>query len=148
MPHRLNCVPRASGFTLIENVVALAVVTTGLLGTTRLFGEALRCVRENHQRHTAILLAEELIDILSVLHTGARPGRTECAVVTETCFTDALAQAHIARWRAALLRTLPEATATLEVTGSTTTHKIQLRIEWPDGRSGSVAQMLERAVRR
>lgn len=137
----------ATGFSLLENVVALAIVTAGLLGTTALFGEALRSVRDHHQRQTAILLGEELIDIAIALQADTLPGELSCSIVPEPCFGDAFAQAELDRWRQALLRTLPEASAQLGITGATI-RTLQLSLTWPDSRNQTAVQRLERVVHR
>jgi prepilin-type N-terminal cleavage/methylation domain-containing protein len=52
--------PLTSGFSLIENLVALTVLSIGLLGTAALLASALGALRIGAQRQTAIVLSDDM----------------------------------------------------------------------------------------
>lgn len=148
MRKRLKGTGRSTGFSLVENVVALVIVSAGLLGTTRLFSEALRSLRDDHQRQTAVLRGEALIENLLALRAWTLPAQFSCSVITERCFTDEFAHDQLVAWRAATLRTLPEARTLLTVTGSNMARTIRLQISWRES-SGKIAkEQFERTVRK
>jgi len=138
-----------AGFSLLENVVALAILTVGLLGTTRLFGEALRSLRDNQHRQAAIILGEELIDRLIAQRHETLAAEIDCLDVTQRCLDDPLAQTQLAAWHVALSRALPDPRAQLSITGSPTlsaSRSIHLHIDWRDSRGAMAAAHFERVV--
>ena len=138
----------AAGFSLAENIVALAILSAGLLGTTALFGEALRSVRDNRHRQAALLHGEALLDTLLALQVDTLPGPLECSFAAAPCLADASAQAELAAWRTALLRALPDARVRVNVFGPPEIRSLRLQISWPDSRGEIAIQRLERTVHR
>ena len=138
----------SAGFSLLENVIALAIVTVGLLGTTRLFGEALRSLRDHQHRQSATVLGEDLIEQLIALREQSLLADRDCTLPREACFDDAPAQAQLEAWQARVRRLLPDAAARLIVAGTATTIRIELGIEWRDSRGERAATHFERVLRR
>jgi Tfp pilus assembly protein PilV len=59
--------PRMGGFTLVEALVAFAILLTGLAGAGIVLGRSLQHERESGSRRTAIRLAGSLADELRAL---------------------------------------------------------------------------------
>jgi type IV pilus assembly protein PilV len=59
--HLLKSRGRSRGFTLIDALIALAILAFGILGMTRLQARALAQSTESQSRMTAVQLADELI---------------------------------------------------------------------------------------
>jgi prepilin-type N-terminal cleavage/methylation domain-containing protein len=62
--HAIRSARRTAGFTLIEVLTALVVVTVGLLGLSALYIESLKLNTSAIRRHTAITLAADMAERL------------------------------------------------------------------------------------
>ena len=86
MKHRsfkLNPCRRESGFSLIEVLVALLVLSIGLLGLAALQAQGLRFNHDAYVRTQATNLAYDIVDRMRVNNTAlrrihGRPGATFC----------------------------------------------------------------------
>jgi type II secretion system protein I len=58
---------RASGFTLIEVLVAIAIFTIASIGIAQLIGMATRAVRSSREHTTAVILAAAKMEQLRAL---------------------------------------------------------------------------------
>lgn len=121
-------------FSLLEHVIALAIVAVGLLSTARLFGDALTQLQANAEQRAATLLAEELLDLLIAARADvaaiAGPGSAGCAIALEPCFEDAGTEARLRQWRRRVDQRLPDARATLSATAPAATTEYQLEMHW------------------
>ncbi len=54
--------PGPKGMTLVEVMLALTVMTTGMLGTLSLFSAGLNAVLKNRAKLTAVVLAQDLLE--------------------------------------------------------------------------------------
>ena len=91
--------PRPRGFTLIETLVALLVLSFGVMGLVALQGRALQYAIDAEDRNRASLLADELVSAMWLSRTVTLPDAT------------------VTRWKAqvqdASTSGLPQASATL-----------------------------------
>lgn len=55
---------RTSGFSLIEVMVTLVLTTIGILGMVAMQGRSIQYTQDSAQRNTAIMLANELVEII------------------------------------------------------------------------------------
>ncbi len=106
------------GFTLVEALVALALMLAGLAGAGIVLGQSVQYERESSHRRTAIRLAASLADELRALDrdTGAR--------------LEADAPAILA-WAAAVDAALPEGSAGRVEVAGTLADGYLITIEWP-----------------
>jgi type IV pilus assembly protein PilV len=109
---------RRGGFTLIEVLVALALLLAGLAGAGIVLGQSIQYERESGSRRAALRLAASLADELRALD---RDPATSLAVEAPA----------VLAWTAATVAALPAgAAARLEIDG-TTPSRYLIRIEWP-----------------
>ncbi|WP_338414199.1 type IV pilus modification protein PilV [uncultured Sphaerotilus sp.] len=67
---------RARGFTLLETLVALLVLSFGVMGLIALQGRALQYAVDAEDRNRAALLADELVSLMWLSRTVTLPSAT------------------------------------------------------------------------
>jgi type IV pilus assembly protein PilV len=136
---------RAQGFSLIEVLVTMLVISLALLGTVGLQTYALRTNQGGQFRSQAVFLAADLAERMEANRIGAVVGtgyiqatssvkdttlNTSCT--TGACSPDQLAAFDTSQWKNAVATTLPQAEWTVRqtVTGNPSTYTIT--ISWVD----------------
>lgn len=118
--HRSRSV-RARGITLVETLVALLVLSVGMLGIAGLFVQSVRNSRTALLRTQAVNLVADMTDRIRAnanagpaydLSTYAdAPAGHRCAAAADeagvNCSVEELAEDDLARWQAAVRDTLP-----------------------------------------
>ena len=115
-----------AGFTLIEVLVALVILSLGILGVVALQAASLRNTTASSQRSIAINLASDISDRMRANPAGLMLGdyiyanysgtsvtgvaTADCASTTG-CGSQALAQNDISEWNAAIMSMLPQVPA-------------------------------------
>ncbi|MES9962452.1 MAG: type IV pilus modification protein PilV [Candidatus Sedimenticola sp. 20ELBAFRAG] len=111
----INDTRSAEGFTLIEVLVTLVVLSVGLLGLAGLQGGSLQSNRSAYLRTQASVLAYDLIDRMrsnpggsyAGFSTDSAPEGGDCQGSAKTCTVTELANYDKARWATELARLLP-----------------------------------------
>ncbi len=143
------------GFTLIEALVALVVLSIGLLGVAALQLASLQANHGASQRTQATFLAQDIVDRMRANRDAAVAGDYD------TDFGDAaptspanVAQADISIWKARLLATLPSssdgAASSMpdgEIVSDPASNTIAIRIRWDDSRGLDAPLVLGMTVR-
>lgn len=105
-----------SGFTMVEVLVTLVILTIGLLGIAALYLNSLQSGRTAVYRTQAVNLAADLADRVRANRTAQAAYATlfaDAEVEVPTCFTlggciaTDLASSDLSRWKAALALLLP-----------------------------------------
>jgi len=109
----------ARGFTMVETLVALVVLSIGLLGIAALYLDSLRAGRTALNRTTASQLAADLGDRIRANRSvgagyqlaidAASPGQAPCDQAA-ACDPPAIAAADLTEWRTALADALASGT--------------------------------------
>lgn len=115
---------RSSGFTLIEVLVALVILSIGLLGLAGLQAAAIKNTGASGQRSIAMNLAMDISDRMRANPAGLADGdyiydyggnsaglQTVNCGTSAGCTTQQLARNDIFQWNAALLAMLPQPAA-------------------------------------
>ena len=123
-PYQGDARRRSLGFSLLEVLIAVVVLSIGLLGLAGLQFSALRANNQSYERSQAHLLVQEVADSMRINRTAAangaysiEPGVIPPAVdcqrdLTEAPCTQPQAAAHdLFRWHRRLRELLPGATA-------------------------------------
>ena len=129
-------VARERGVTMVEALVALVVLSVGMLGIASLYVSSLQAGRTALSRTQAVNLVNDMIDRIranatarsayasSTYSTGAV---TKGCVTTKNCSIADLAQDDLARWKTATLASLPGTpTATVVYTAAASTGRPDL----------------------
>ncbi|CAK0772498.1 type IV pilus assembly protein PilV [Gammaproteobacteria bacterium] len=129
-----------AGFTLLEILIALLVLSIGLLGLAMLQTRALACNMSSTYRAQATNLASFIIDSMRVNRTSAVAGAynstiptplTSC-VSTVSSISGTIAAQDLLVWRNLMACTLPSGTGSITQITNTTTFTILVR--WEDNR--------------
>ena len=120
------------GFTLVEALVALVVLSIGLLGVAALQLSSLQSNSSAASRSQATLLAYEVVDRMRANQSAALGGAYDITFA-QTPSGSTVAKTDLIGWRQDLTATLgPTATGQISrnVTGTTTTFVVSIR--WSD----------------
>jgi type IV pilus assembly protein PilV len=146
---------RAGGFTLIESLVALMVMSIGLLGVAALQLASLQANHGAFQRTQATFLAQDIVDRMRANRDAAIAGQYDIAFGTAPPTSPTTtAETDIAAWRARLVATLPAGAAGTtgsqpagEIETDTATDTITVRIRWDDSKGQDEALVMGLTVR-
>jgi type IV pilus assembly protein PilV len=123
------------GFTLIEALVALIVLSIGLLGVAGMQIAGLRANLSAASRTQASYLADDILDRMRANYTAARQGNYNVALGATLTGTSP-AQKDVQAW-VAELATLPAGKGSITV--ATPSNVATINIQWMDSRSGDTS---------
>lgn len=134
---------RQRGFTLMEVLVSMVVLSIGLLGLAGMQVNGLKSNNSSYQRTQASLLANEMIDRIRANRAGlalgsynnllsATPSDPGC--ITSGCTVQQIAQYDAFLWSSEVASRLPSGTAS--VTGSGINSIFTITVMWDDDRTG------------
>lgn len=146
---------RVRGFSLIETLVAMVVLATGMLGIAALYVESLRAGRSAHSRTLAINLASDMADRIRANRAGrqwyetgtqqAGGTPTVCGEMSgaaaQNCTPAQMAAFDIWLWKSTVGNTssgqykragLPGATAEIDINTATQPNSFTIRISWTE----------------
>jgi type IV pilus assembly protein PilV len=128
---------RASGFTLIEALVALVVLSIGLLGVAGMQIAGLQANQSAASRTQASYLADDIIDRMRANNTNARSGAYNIAAMGGTVAGTTTAALDVQAWVAELL-SLPSGQGQIQVNAATNIATVTIR--WVDSRGGDSSE--------
>jgi type IV pilus assembly protein PilV len=139
----------ASGFTLVEVLVALVVLAVGMLGIASLYVTTLRSGSSAINRMQAINLASDLADKIranrnaAVAYAGAGSNGKVCVGSAVTCSPQEMAAFDLFTWAAQISNTLPSgATGNVAFTaGSPNVYVI--KITWSEPSESNLSYELQ-----
>lgn len=135
-------IPQARGFTLVEVLVALAVLAVGLLGIAVLIVGSLRGTRLALERTQAVNLAGDMLERIRANAAagnaydtldGTPDPRLEpaCERHDGHCEAPVMASHDLARWLVAVSRSLPGGTGNVDVVPvGTALHRYAISVGW------------------
>lgn len=122
--HHSNTLPSAArrqrGFTLVEAMVALVVLSVGLLGIAALYVETLRASRTSLYRTEAVSLASDLADRMRANRNPANAYACGNPCVAASG-GNTVADTDLTAWMAMIAAQLPDGTAGIAYTAPTGT---------------------------
>ena len=130
------------GFTLMEVLIAVLILSIGLLGLASLQANGLRSNFGSYARSQAVLMANDMADRIRANPTQAAAGSYNNITATVAdpgclaadCTSVEMASHDIAAWYTNLQNTLPMGTGTVAGNGTVFT----ISVMWDDDRSGAV----------
>jgi type IV pilus assembly protein PilV len=141
--HRRSLSCRARGFTLLEALVALLVLSIGLLGVAALQLSSLKSNSSAAQRSQATFLAYDILDRMRANRDAALSGQYVIAYGAAAPATPTtIAQRDLVEWKTRIANTLTADSADVDGDGVTTadgaiqfdaaTQIVTIRIHWND----------------
>lgn len=138
---------KQTGFTLIEILVTVIVLSIGLLGLAGLQATALSFNSTAYQRSQATILAYDIAEQMRANAKAARCGAytngvrrigENCSIleVPDLSARQTVAAQDIQRWRTTLVNTLPAGAGTIGYAGTIVT----ITINWDDSRGQNPLQ--------
>lgn len=123
---------RQSGFTLLEVLVAMVVLSIGLLGLAGLMASSMRNNQSAYQRTQATWLAYDVLDRMRANRAVALTERYDIPLATALSNSAGLAKQDIDDWKATLARALPAGDGSVDVNPGT--RAVTIIIQWNDSR--------------
>jgi len=147
---------QAAGFTLIEVLIALVILSIGLLGIAGMMGFSQKANDSAYMRTQATFFAYDIIDKMRANQTAALNGDYDtgfstqissppnCVGSSNSCSSTSLAQYDLSQWKQRLASTangLPcgEGQVTLKTINGLS--QITVTIQWDDSRAQSAASL-------
>lgn len=131
---------RSRGFTLVEVLVALVIMTVGMLGVAVLYVEGLRMNRTSIYRTMAVGLTADMADRIRANdnipagYAGAGPGaNNDCVNGIAPCSSaQQAADDWFWWWRDVADHLPPGVEANIDVIGVGSMNRYEIRLSWPE----------------
>lgn len=128
------------GFTLIEILVTLVLISVGLLGVAALQLTTLRGNQESYVRSQASVLVADILDRMRANPVAFRAGRYDADFDSVTS-TDVRASADLAEWQGLIDRSLPgtdgQASGRIVRTQAGNRFVVTITVRWNERSEGS-----------
>ncbi len=120
---------RQTGSSLIEVLVAVTVLSIGLLGVASLQALGVQSSNSAYLRTQANVMAMDILDRMRVNADVARAGGYEVAIGTATIAGASIAADDISAWKTALSASLPGGDGSVDACPSS---KCTVTVQWTD----------------
>jgi type IV pilus assembly protein PilV len=123
-----------NGFTLLEFLITLLIVSIGLLGIAGIVSNSLKNNQSAYYRSQAVLLAADIIDRMRANRKtaeGASPSPYNLLIGTAPG-SGTVPGDDLTDWRTALTETLPSGTGSVDLDNGT--KKVTIVVQWDDTR--------------
>jgi len=137
-------IKNSNGFTIIEVLVAMVILSIGVLGLGGLQLTALQNTQGGHLRSQASILAYDIIDSMranipavtdgnySIALAEATSATVDCYGSGADCATNQMAASDLNRWRTLLDNYLPAGNGQVESLDLGGTTQVTVTVEWID----------------
>ncbi|HKL62886.1 MAG TPA: type IV pilus modification protein PilV [Woeseiaceae bacterium] len=132
-----NLMQKIRGFTLIEALIAMVVMSVGMLGIAGLYLQTLQAGRTSQFRTQAVTLAGDVADRIranrtaGVTYTGAG-ANNNCDTGLVDCDADQMAQHDIFRWSEQAQQTLPDGDVAVALDQTTVPWTYTVTVNWDE----------------
>lgn len=129
---------KGHGFTLLEFLIALLIVSFGLLGIAAIIANSMKSNQSAYARSQAVILAGDIIDRMRANRIAADGGAASPytspynLAIGATPSGGGIPQSDLTDWRTALAAAFPSGTGSVDV--HTTTKKVTVVVQWDDSR--------------
>ena len=136
IPSRRMSAQAVSGFTLIEVLVALVVMSVGMLGITGLYVTSMQAGRTSLFHHHAVTLAGDIADRIranpraTFLYAGVGADNNCAPPVAVDCTPAEMAAHDIFQWDQQAVDTLPTGTVTIVFNNGVAPPTYQITVAW------------------
>jgi type IV pilus assembly protein PilV len=123
------------GFSLVEVLVSVLILSVGVLGMAALQLSALRSNQTAAVRSQATFLAYDISDRMRANLNKARGGSYDIALATSTPVGSSIEDVDLGQWRSALTAQLPDGTGSVARSGV----KFIVTVQWDESKVGGSA---------
>jgi type IV pilus assembly protein PilV len=134
---RLTAAKRVSGFTLIEVLIALIIMSVGMLGIAGLYVHSMQAGRTSLFRHNAVTLAGDIADRIRA-NPRAGPAyalagaNNNCVGTGIDCTVAQMAAHDIFLWDQQAAATLPNGTVVIVFDNALVPPTFQITVSWTE----------------
>ena len=139
MPSRRqkNLVKRVGGFTLVEVLIALIILSVGMLGIAGLYVHSMQAGRTSLFRHHAVTLAGDVADRIranprATIAYSQAGANNNCVNGGVDCTPEQMAGNDIDLWDQQAADTLPNGTVTVDIDNTVIPWTYQITIAWDE----------------
>jgi type IV pilus assembly protein PilV len=129
---------KTKGFTLIEVLVTMIIMSFGLLGIAGIIVTSFKNNQSSYARTQATWLANDIIERMRANRGGAEsmplPSPYNLAIGATPAAVGVVSD-DLTQWRAALANSLPSGTGSVALDGATFT--VRVVVQWDDSRAAS-----------
>jgi len=128
-----------TGFSMLEVLVTLLIVSLGLLGIAGIIASSIKANQSSYVRSQASWLTNDIIDRMRANRVAAEVAGSpytlaNCAAAPATPVT--VAETDVKQWCDTLAAVFPSGTGTGSITvGATPTFKVTVVVQWDDSRA-------------
>jgi type IV pilus assembly protein PilV len=142
----LHPFPRTRGVTLVEVLVALLILSVGLLGIAGLYVENLRTGRTGALRTQAATLAADMAERIRTNRTGAaafvRVTGQRCTELAGSASIDEVAANEVACWQEDVANLLPNGTGIVARDTTTVPATYTVTVSWSETGAGTASYVV------
>lgn len=127
---------RQQGFSLLEVLITMLIVSFGLLGIAGIIITSLKNNQSSYARSQASLMVNDIVDRMRANRSSAEasPSPYNLGLTASPSGTD-IATDDLTQWRATLASNLPSGTGSVAVDAAT--KKVTVTVQWNDSRGTS-----------
>lgn len=128
---------RPRGFTLIEVLIALIVLSVGMLGIAGLYVYGMQAGRSSLFRHQAVTLAGDVAERIRANPTAGATymgggANNRCVVSGAGCLPAEMAASDILLWKQQAVDTLPNGDVTIVYNNAAVPSVYQITVSWDE----------------
>ena len=133
----INTRKQQHGFSLVEVLIALIIMSVGMLGIATLFVQSMQAGRTSMFRHHAVTMAGDVADriranpLAGVAYAG-QGADNGCVATGNDCNAAAMAANDILLWEAQADESLPNGTVTVTYNDVVAPPEYTIRIDWDE----------------
>ena len=134
------CKQRQHGFSLVEVLIALVIMSVGMLGIAGLYVQSMQAGRTSTFRHHAVTLAGDVADRIranptaGIAYTDAVGANNNCVLGATDCTPAQMASNDVLLWKAQAGDTLPTGDVTVVFTAAVgvVPPNYQITVNWAE----------------
>jgi len=125
------------GFSLVEVLIALVIMSVGMLGIAGLYVEGMRAGRTSTFRHHAVTLASDVADRIRANRAGAVDyegvgGNNDCVLGNVDCNASQMAANDIWLWKLQAAGMLPNGDVAITFDDTVNPNTYQIVVSWAE----------------
>jgi type IV pilus assembly protein PilV len=142
---RTGMIQNQGGFSLVEVLIALVIMSIGMLGIAGLYVNSMQAGRTSIFRHHAVTLASDIADRIranprgGIAYAGAR-GNNNCVLGNVDCNPSQMAANDIDLWLTQASDSLPGGTVTITFDDTVNPPTYLIVVTWDEARNPGDAQ--------